>query len=85
MHFSLNPVADYYGEKLAYFFGITSPKYEAEIREYERRVTQGKTDMETEANEYSGWNTQSNMNVPPTVTSNSPVTFTPGPDPPPRY
>lgn len=42
---------DYVGESLAYFFGITSPKYQLEISEYNRMQDKlKKSDEETK-----GW------------------------------
>lgn len=78
-------VADYYGEKLAYFFGITSPKYEAEIREYEKRTNEKRLAKEKETNEYSGWNgpvQQSNFDTSAAAVSHNPVvTFAPRQEP----
>ncbi|XP_014671568.1 PREDICTED: protein FAM177A1-like [Priapulus caudatus] len=39
-------VCDYLGENLAYFFGITSPKYQYAIDEYNDSVAQAKEDKE---------------------------------------
>ncbi|XP_067143963.1 protein FAM177A1 isoform X2 [Centruroides vittatus] len=35
-------VCDYLGEHLAYFFGITSPKYYYELQEYKRMIEEGR-------------------------------------------
>jgi len=40
--------AHFCGEKLAWFFGITSPKYHYEIEEYKRRVKEIKEEEEEE-------------------------------------
>lgn len=53
--FSLRLGCDYLGEKLAYFFGITKPKYEAEIREYYWMVEQEKRKKERMSQNFSGW------------------------------
>ena len=47
---------DYLGENLANFFGITSPKYEYEIEEYNRRVEEQKRRQSMLASEFEGWN-----------------------------
>jgi len=46
-------VCDYLGEKLAYFFGITSPKYQYAISEMERVQKEEQEDLELEAAERS--------------------------------
>ncbi|XP_053210748.1 protein FAM177A1-like [Panonychus citri] len=46
---------DYIGEKLAFWFGITRPKYEAEIREYYWMKEQEKKKKSIEAEEFAGW------------------------------
>lgn len=44
---------DYAGETLAYYLGITSPKYQFEIAEYERMRERKK--QESEQKEREGW------------------------------
>ncbi|XP_015791724.1 protein FAM177A1 [Tetranychus urticae] len=46
---------DYIGEKLAYWFGITRPKYEAEIREYYWMKEQESLKKKKKLEEFSGW------------------------------
>lgn len=46
---------DYYGEKLAFFFGITSPKYAVQIRAHDRDVRQEEERKKTESQEFAGW------------------------------
>ncbi|XP_068630297.1 protein FAM177A1 [Battus philenor] len=54
-------VVDYAGESLANFFGITTPKYQIEIDEYER-VKEEKKKIEEES---AGWvSNNSNGNIP---------------------
>ena len=48
-------VCDYLGEGLADFFGITSPKYEYEIQEYNRRVEEQKRRDSKISTEFKGW------------------------------
>jgi len=43
------------GEKLAYFFGITTPKYQSEIDEYNRMVAKRQAEA-AEAKAWSGTN-----------------------------
>jgi len=52
---SLFKGCDYLGEKLATFFGITTPKYEAEIEEYNRMMEKEKKRKEKLKEEYAGW------------------------------
>ena len=47
-------VCDYLGERLAYFFGITSPKYGYALSEYNR--------LEKEVNVHESWLNQSIIN-----------------------
>ena len=47
LRFRFTLVADYLGEKLAWFFGITSPKYQSAIDEYNR--------MQKQVRAYSLW------------------------------
>jgi hypothetical protein len=47
--------ADYAGEKLAYFFGITSPKYEYEIAEFNRLKEEEEQRIKAQDAEYAGW------------------------------
>lgn len=42
---------DYMGESLAWFFGITTPKYYFELEEYKRREAEKKAEQE----EAKGW------------------------------
>lgn len=61
--------ADFYGEKLAFFFGITSPKYSYEINRYNRMLKEEAARKESQANE-SGWNNNStNSHMIPINTS----------------
>lgn len=49
-------VCDYLGENLAYFFGITSPKYQYEIEEYQRMLQEEDDEKERLEDEVkSGW------------------------------
>lgn len=48
-------VCDYLGEYLAYFFGITSPKFQYEIDEYKRIVEEEEEVKQKEAEENAGW------------------------------
>jgi hypothetical protein len=41
-------VADYCGEKLAWFLGITSPKYQHVLDEYKRRLTEEEEERQRE-------------------------------------
>lgn len=43
------------GEKLAYFFGITSPKYEYEINAYNRMIKQEEERKKREIETFAGW------------------------------
>lgn len=52
---------DYVGETLAYFFGITTPKYRMEIDEYDRIQRRLKKEQE----EAKGW-TETSMENPET-------------------
>lgn len=47
--------ADFYGEKLAYFFGITSPKYSYEIKQYQKMAKEEAAER-LSAHDESGWN-----------------------------
>ena len=48
-------VCDYFGEGLANFFGITSPKYEYEIEEYNRRIEEQNRRQSILKSEFEGW------------------------------
>lgn len=47
---------DHYGEKLAWFFGITSPKYYWEIQEFKKMKEEEAERQKQEAENTSGWN-----------------------------
>merc|ERR1719225_186548 len=47
--------ADYWGEKLAWFFGITSPKYYWELEEFKRMEAEEEERKKKEAEETFGW------------------------------
>eukprot|EP00095_Tigriopus_kingsejongensis_P006995 maker-scaffold430_size173499-snap-gene-0.42 protein:Tk06995 transcript:maker-scaffold430_size173499-snap-gene-0.42-mRNA-1 annotation:"protein fam177a1" len=57
---------DVWGEKLAWFFGITSPKYYYEIEEFKRAEADEK--KEREEAELHGWRTLDPMQTVPTIT-----------------
>ena len=64
--------ADFYGEKLAFFFGITSPKYSYEINRYNRMMKEEAAKKAADA-EFAGWNNNSHTPIntkAPTGTSN---------------
>ncbi|KAI1302418.1 Uncharacterized protein HDE_02517 [Halotydeus destructor] len=46
---------DYFGEKLAYAFGITSPKYQYEIDEYKKIKVEKEKEVKHQQDEYAGW------------------------------
>ena len=46
---------DHYGEKLAWFFGITSPKYYWEIEEFKKMQEEEKERKKKEKEENFGW------------------------------
>lgn len=48
--------ADYLGEKLAYWFGITSPKFQYEIDEFNRMKKEEADRVAREKAEFAGWN-----------------------------
>ncbi|KAM7299663.1 protein FAM177B [Ixodes scapularis] len=48
-------VCDYLGEHLAYFFGITSPKYQYELEEYQKMVQEEEEEKRREAEQMAGW------------------------------
>ncbi|XP_064489731.1 uncharacterized protein LOC135401323 isoform X2 [Ornithodoros turicata] len=48
-------VCDYLGENLAYFFGITSPKYQYELEEYNRMVQEEMEEKKKVAEQMAGW------------------------------
>ena len=54
--------ADFYGEKLAFFFGITSPKYSYEINRYNRMMKEEAARKAAEA-EFGGWNNNSHTPI----------------------
>ena len=47
--------ADHWGEKLAWFFGITSPKYYWELEEFKRMNAEEEERKKKEAEETFGW------------------------------
>lgn len=49
-------VCDYLGEHLAYFFGITSPKYYYELQEYKRMIEEDKQEQRENLEATAGWN-----------------------------
>ncbi|PSN35238.1 Protein FAM177A1 [Blattella germanica] len=49
-------VCDYLGEHLASFFGITTPKYQYEIDEYNRMMAEEEEQRQKEDLEMGGWN-----------------------------
>ncbi|XP_013787284.1 protein FAM177A1-like [Limulus polyphemus] len=46
---------DFVGEKLAHFFGITTPKYQYELEEYQRMLKEEEEEKEKTAEENVGW------------------------------
>ncbi|XP_013790356.1 uncharacterized protein LOC106474211 [Limulus polyphemus] len=46
---------DFLGEKLAYFFGITSPKYQYELEEYQKMLEEKEEEKKIEDIENVGW------------------------------
>lgn len=52
---------DYFGESLASFLGITSPKYESEIAEFKRIQAQNEQ-IERERAENASWMEKENLN-----------------------
>lgn len=48
-------ICDYLGEKLAFLFGITSPKYQYEIEEYYRQKKEDEDCKKKQKDEYAGW------------------------------
>ncbi|XP_076354167.1 uncharacterized protein LOC143248975 isoform X2 [Tachypleus tridentatus] len=46
---------DFLGEKLAYFFGITSPKYQYELEEYQKMLEEKEEEKKIENTENVGW------------------------------
>ena len=50
-HYFLCAVCDYLGEKLAYFFGITSPKFQYALTELDRMQEEEKEEEEIRAEE----------------------------------
>ena len=47
--------ADYWGEKLAWFFGITSPKYYWELEEFKKMEAEEEDRKKAEKEETFGW------------------------------
>ena len=43
------------GERLAYFFGITSPKYACEINAYNRKLKEEEDRKRRQEQSFSGW------------------------------
>lgn len=72
----LNAV-DYAGESLAGFFGITTPKYQLEISEYER-MKEEKRKIDEES---AGWVPRSNSGGDIPLVLNEPVTVEPTKEP----
>lgn len=54
--------ADFYGEKLAFFFGITSPKYSYEINQY-KKMAKEEAFERLSATDESGWNNSHSSTV----------------------
>ena len=53
--FELLSYCDFFGEKLAWFFGITSPKYYYELEEYRRELEAEEERAKKEDIEIRGW------------------------------
>jgi len=51
------------GERLAYFFGITSPKYSTEINAYNRRLREQESEAKRQQ-EFSGWRSEGQQRGP---------------------
>lgn len=66
---------DYVGEALASFLGITSPKYQYELEEYQRMVAKK---MEAEA-KAEGWSQPANGVVHGDITTEQPLNNSPTP------
>ncbi|XP_067143962.1 protein FAM177A1 isoform X1 [Centruroides vittatus] len=56
-------VCDYLGEHLAYFFGITSPKYYYELQEYKRMIEEEDQEQKENLEESAGWKSSSNIEL----------------------
>jgi len=63
--------ADHFGEKLAWFFGITSPKYYYELEEFKKMQEDEATRKEKQETEMHGWTTKDEVEKvvesPPTI------------------
>ncbi|XP_076063528.1 uncharacterized protein LOC143038368 isoform X2 [Oratosquilla oratoria] len=53
---------DYLGESMANFLGITSPKYQYEMDEYQRTVAEEEEEKRKEKEEMAGWSTEAASN-----------------------
>ncbi|KAK7794391.1 hypothetical protein R5R35_011671 [Gryllus longicercus] len=62
-------VCDYLGEGLANILGITTPKYQYEINEYERMVKEQEEAKKKEDIEMRGWRENSSNDNPPVVST----------------
>ena len=60
---------DYFGEKLAWFFGITSPKYYYELQEFERMKEEEEEEERKRKIEEHGW-----TSVSPDARANNAIT-----------
>lgn len=60
-------VCDYLGEHLAYFFGITSPKYQYELEEYQKMVQEEEEEKKKEAEQMAGWRAEGDAELGVTV------------------
>lgn len=56
---------DDWGERLAYFFGITSPKYAVEISAHQRSVKQEQARKENQEQQFSGWSSTAGVAAAP--------------------
>ena len=65
---------DFLGEKLAWFFGITSPKYYYEIEEFKRMQEEEEEEKKNRQVEEQGWtNTNSEFSIPNTAAGEAAV------------
>ncbi|KAG1700917.1 Protein FAM177A1 [Nymphon striatum] len=58
-------VCDYFGERLAWMLGITSPKFQYELDEAKRMAEEEETEKKIEDEEYAGWREPSNSSENP--------------------
>ena len=68
---------DFFGEKLAWFFGITSPKYYYELEEYKRELEAEEKRAKKEDIESRGWRETSSAGEQNTNAIENPIELDP--------